>query len=336
MPELRRDPVVERWVVIAPERSNRPRDDAGGDAILRGDPALCPFCPGNESRTTREVHADRPAGSVADDPAWTLRVVTNKFPALVAGGDPEPRSEGMHERMDAVGAHEVVIEGRDHAAEWSELPPDAAERTLFAFRARMRAHAADPRVLHVQAFKNHGPSAGASLEHGHAQLIATPIVPMTVREEIAGAERHWRRSGACVYCELVEGERRDGRRVVLDAEGFLAVAAYAPRVPFETWVLPAEHRDSFEECDDASLRSFARVLRETVARMRRALGRPDYNYLLHSAPCRERGLRHYHWHVEIFPRPRTEPAGRFEWGTGIHIVTTPPEEAARTLREARL
>ncbi|HSQ58948.1 MAG TPA: DUF4931 domain-containing protein [Acidobacteriota bacterium] len=334
MPELRRDPVVDRWVVVAPDRRNRPRDEAGGDPVLRGDPAVCPFCPGHESETTREVYADRPEGSAGDDPAWTLRVVTNKFPALVAGGDAETRSEGLLERRNAGGAHEVVIESRDHAAEWSELSAEAAERTLFAIRARMRAHAADPRVRHVQAFKNHGPSAGASLEHGHAQLIATPFVPATVREELDGAERHWRRNATCVYCDLVDEERRDGRRVILDAEGFLAVAAYAPRVSHEAWILPAEHRASFEECDDASLRGFARVLRETIARLRDALGRPDYNYLLHSAPCRERGLRPYHWHVEVLPR--SARAAGFEWGTGIHIVTTPPEEAARTLREARI
>ncbi|HET9951261.1 MAG TPA: galactose-1-phosphate uridylyltransferase [Candidatus Eisenbacteria bacterium] len=331
MPELRRDPVVGRWVIIAAERRFRPRDfDARGSAAPTG-PDVCPFCPGHESYTTPEILAFRPPGSPANGPGWTTRVVPNKFPALQIEGELERRGEGIYDRMNGIGAHEVIIESPDHSKELSELSVEEIERVLLAFRERMRDLKNDLRFRYILVFKNHGSAAGASLEHGHAQLIATPIIPRVVQEELDGSLQHFRLKERCVFCDIVEQELRDGRRLVREDGGFVAIAPFAPRFSFETWILPKRHQASFEELETEGLEALARVLRDTLGRLRRALDRPSYNFLIHTAPCRETHLEHYHWHLEIFPK-LAHVAG-FEWGTGFYINTTPPEESAKYLRE---
>jgi UDPglucose--hexose-1-phosphate uridylyltransferase len=178
-------------------------------------------------------------------------------------------------------------------------------------------------------FKNHGDLAGASIAHAHSQLIATPIVPMMVEEELAGGLQHFRIKQRCIWCDIVRQER-GGARVVLEEQGFMALAPFAPRVPFETWVLPIGHRSSYETTPGEELLPLATVIGQILRRMAETLGDPPYNLMLHSAPLRARTLDHFHWHLEIVPK-LTGLAG-FEWGTGFFINPTPPEEAARYLR----
>jgi UDPglucose--hexose-1-phosphate uridylyltransferase len=318
-------------VIIAAERRFRPRDFDAQRGTPADGPELCPFCPGHESYTPPEILAYRAPGTTANGPGWWTRVVANKFPALQIEGELERRGEGIYDRMNGIGAHEVIIESPDHSKELSELSVEDIERVLLAFRERMRDLKNDLRIRYILVFKNHGAGAGASLEHGHGQLIATPIIPKVVQEELDGALRHYRLKERCVYCDIVEQELREGRRLVREEDGFVAIAPFAPRFSFETWILPKRHQASFDETDTASLAALARILRDTLGRLRRALDKPNYNFLLHTSPCRESQLEHYHWHLEIFPK-LAHVAG-FEWGTGFYINTTPPEESAKYLRE---
>ena len=329
MPELRKDPVVGRWVIIATERARRPSDWNGRNGA-EGEREACPFCPGNERYTPSEVLAERPPGGTANGEGWATRVVPNKFPALQVEGGLDRRGEGIYDRMNGIGAHEVIIEGREHERELSELTIAEITRVLRAYRDRIVDLKNDLRFRYILIFKNHGEAAGATLEHGHTQLIATPIIPMVVQEELEGSLQHFRLKERCVYCDIIDQELRDGRRVVMQNAAFLAIEPFAPRFPFETWILPKRHRSAFEETGDAELPSLAAALKETLGRLRRALDRPHYNFLIHTAPCRDPHLDHYHWHLEIMPR-LTKVAG-FEWGTGFYINPTPPEEAAQYLR----
>jgi len=329
VPELRKDPVVGRWVIISTERARRPSDFVPAPAG-RGSGGLCAFCPGQEARTPSEILALRPPDTKPDTPGWSLRVVPNKFPALRIEGELEPSGEGLYDRMSGVGAHEVVIETPDHHATFAGLGEARIAEVLGAYRDRMLDLEKDPRIQYVMVFKNHGEAAGASLEHPHSQLIATPIVPIMVEEELEGAERHYRIKKRCIWCDIIRQERRGDGRIILEADGFVALAPFAPRFPFETWILPSAHRSGFEETEVAELRPLGRLLGEILRRMGKVLGDPPYNYMLHSAPLRAAGLDHFHWHLEIIPK-LTRVAG-FEWGTGFFINPTPPEEAARYLR----
>ena len=329
MPELRRDPVVGRWVIIAEDRARRP-SDWGKEPLAPAPLDGCPFCPGNERFTPPEVMAIREGGSAANGTGWSTRVIPNKFPALQIEGGLDRRGDGMYDRMNGIGAHEVIIESPDHSAELSDHSLDAIERVLRTYRDRILDLRNDHRFRYILVFKNHGAAAGASLAHGHTQLIATPIIPNVVAEELEGSLQHFRRKERCVFCDIVEQELRDGARIVTRNDDFVSFVPFAPRFPFETWLLPRKHVSSFEEMDPAAFPALAATLQETLRRIHRALNGPPYNFLIHGAPCAEPRLAHYHWHMEIMPK-LTRVAG-FEWGTGVYINSTPPEEAAAYLR----
>jgi UDPglucose--hexose-1-phosphate uridylyltransferase len=329
MPELRKDPVVGRWVIISTERGRRPSDFPSQPVQAQG--GNCVFCPANETKTPPEILAIRSPDSEPNGPGWTLRVVPNKFPALRIEGELEPSGEGLYDRMNGVGAHEVVIETPDHAATLATLPADAVADVLLAFRERMVDLKKDPRFEYILVFKNHGAAAGASLEHPHSQLIATPIIPIMVSEELKGAAEYYEMKERCVWCDVVRQESRSRRRVIMEANGFVALAPFAPRFPFETWILPTVHRSSFEDAGVEELRGLADLLGEFLRRLDRVLHRPPFNFMLHTAPLREGPLEHFHWHLEIIPK-LTNVAG-YEWGTGFFINPVPPEDAAAALRD---
>jgi len=330
MPELRKDPVVDRWVIFASGRSLRPSDFASASEAENGERPPCPFCYGNEEHTPPELLAYRDRGTTPNGVGWRTRVVPNKFPALRVEGVLERRGEGIYDRMNGVGAHEVIVESPQHDKELSELPVEDVERVLTAYRERMTDLKNDLRLRYILLFKNHGERAGASLAHGHSQLIATPIIPQVITEELEGSRRHFELKERCVFCDMIDHELRGRKRLVLENDRYLSIEPFAPRAPFETWILPKRHVSAFEEAEPGEYRDLADLLKETLARIRRALNRPHYNYVLHTAPCREPRLDHYHWHMEILPK--RNPLAGFEWGSGFYINPTPPEEAAEYLR----
>jgi UDPglucose--hexose-1-phosphate uridylyltransferase len=332
VPELRKDPITGRWVIIATDRVRRPSDFSRESVVIQGG-RFCPFCPGNELKTPSEVLAYRNGGG-SNSPGWTVRVVPNKFPALRVEGNLERQGEGMYDKMDGLGAHEVIIETPDHQATLGTLSEKHVESILWAFRDRTLDLKRDIRFKYILFFKNHGEPAGATLEHSHSQLIALPVVPRQVQEEIDGSNRYYQFKERCVYCDMVRQDVDSGVRVVLETEHILAFCPYAPRFPFETWILPRKHASHFETADAAVLESLAWVLRTLIRKMDRVLEHPPFNFMLHTSPLHELPMGHYHWHLEVIPK-LTKIAG-FEWGTGFYLNPTPPEEAARFLRDAGL
>ncbi len=329
MPELRKDPVVGRWVIIAPERAQRPTDYQRHEPRSQG--GLCPFCPGNERLTPHEVLA---YGSAPGGTGWKVRVFPNRFPALRVEGSLVREGEGLYDRMSGVGAHEVVVETPDHQRAMPDLSTQELEAVLCAFRDRMLDLRQDGRLRSIIVFKNQGEAAGATLEHSHSQLIALPILPRHVQVEMAGSRGYFDNKERCLYCDILRQERRDGVRVVAENASSLAFEPWAPRAPFETWVLPKDHSSSFEDSPKAQIEGFAECLHQTLRRIDVALGKPAFNLMLHTGPLNERGLPHYHWHFEIMPI--LGRLGGFEWGSGFYINPTPPEVAAEYLRQARL
>ncbi len=332
MPELRKDPVVGRWVIISTERSRRPTNFSS--VTTERVSSHCPFCPGQEDKTPPEVYASRPGGGGPNAAGWQVRVVPNKFPALQIEGAIDRRGEGLYDKMNGVGAHEVVIEGPSHDQDLADYPVAHIVEVLTAYRERMVDLHRDRRFKYVLIFKNHGAGAGATLEHTHTQLIATPIIPKMVQEELDGARRHFELKERCVFCDIIQQETAEtnGRRVVVANERFIAIEPFAPRFPFETWILPRRHDASYLMArSDEDLVQFATILKDTLQRLNRALDQPPYNFVIHTAPVSEGDLEFYHWHLEIMPK-LTRVAG-FEIGSGFYINPTPPEDAAQYLRE---
>ena len=331
MPELRKDPVVGRWVIISTERSRRPTNFS--PARPQRASGFCPFCPGSEDKTPPEVYAVRSNGAGPNGDGWQVRVVPNKFPALQIEGSLDRRGEGLYDKMNGVGAHEVVIEGPAHDQDLADLPVEHIEQVLLAYRERMLDLHRDRRIRYVLIFKNHGDQAGATLEHTHTQLIATPIIPKSIQEELEGARRYFDLKERCVFCDIVQQETAEGagRRLVSMNDRFLAMAPFAPRFPFETWILPRRHDASYQvlEAQD-EFHDLALMIKDTLGRLNLALDRPPFNFVLHTAPVSDHDLEYYHWHIEILPK-LTRVAG-FEIGSGFYINPTPPEDAAHYLK----
>ncbi len=331
MPELRKDPILGRWVIISVERGKRPTDFVSPSKKRRG--GFCPFCPGNEYTTPPEITAIREDGSAPNEKGWTLRVMPNKFPALQVGGELNKKGEGIYDKMNGVGGHEVIVETPDHNLTLSTISPEAFEDALNAYHLRLKELKNDKNIKYVLIFKNEGEAAGASLEHSHTQLISLPIVPRTVKDEIKGAMDHHEHRERCLFCDIVHQELDDGRRVVLEADDYIAISPFAPRAPFETWILPKHHESAFAP-HNGSFKDLTKVFQTVLKQIDSILDAPPYNFVIHTSPLDIEENEYYHWHIEIMPK-LTKIAG-FEWGSGFYINPTPPEEAAKFLREAKL
>jgi len=337
MSELRKDPVTERWVIISTERGQRPSEFA---PLPRTDKvSLCPFCYGNEDRTPPEIYVVRERNTAPNTPGWLVRVVSNKFPALRVEGNLNREGVGMFDKMNGIGAHEVFIEHPDHRKRgWDYTAPEI-HRIIEAYIARSLDLKRDTRLRYLLIFKNDGEQAGASLSHSHSQLIATPVIPKRAREEMEGARRYFEYKERCVFCDQIREEQRFAERMIFENEHFVAFCPFASRFPFEICLLPKIHRADFSLVDGVERMPLAEAFRTTLRKLNEALSGPQYNWIIHTAPTRllERDANQlgedYHWHVEIIPR-LTRIAG-FEWGTGFYINPTPPEDAARYLREVQ-
>lgn len=329
MPEFRRDPIIGRWIIIATERGKRPVDfKTEKEQSLNG---FCPFCYGHEDKTPAEIVSYRNHGTKPNTEGWWVRVVPNKFPALQIEGSLSRVGEGMYDKMNGIGAHEVIIETPDHRIQLHQIEDKKLEDILWVYRDRTVDLKRDKRFEYILIFKNYGVLAGASLSHPHSQLIATPVVPKRVIEELSGGKSYFDYKERCVFCDMIQQEKSDELRIVLENDDFIAFEPYASRFPFETWILPKVHSSEFEDIQKGEVENLARMLKEINRKISKVLDDPPYNYILHNSPLRENGLPHFHWHIEIIPK-LTKVAG-FEWGTDFYINPTPPEDAAKFLRE---
>ena len=332
MSELRRDPIGGRWVIVQTDNPKGPADfEIEKDPET--DPQKCPFCPDHEDQTPPELLVNRSAGA-ANGPGWSLRTVPNKFPALKIEGDIDREGVGMFDMMNGVGAHEVIIETPDHTKELSELSQEEVEAVIWAYKSRCLDLRKDKRFEYILLFKNHGKAAGASLSHPHTQLIALPMIPKNVQEELHGAQHHYEYKDRCVYCDMVRQEESFEKNMVVSSDAYVAFCPHASRFAFETWIMPKEHFASFDYIEPNMVADLAGILKNVLARVRKVLKAPAYNFVIHTSPIKNSIMEEYHWHIEIMPK-LIKTAG-FEWGTGFYINPTPPELAAKHLKAAKI
>lgn len=328
--QMRQDPVTKHWVLYAPARRRRPHEygsgKTGGGTLSAHDPS-CPFCPGNE-RDLVGIEMEIPDGRGS----WAVRVVPNKYPALTREGSGSRSSAGMYRSMEGFGCHEVIIETPLHNRQPGRMSAEEVGKIVSAYDRRYRALHSLPGIRTVIIFRNHGPEAGTSLLHPHSQVIATGVVPRHIRNRDDAARRYFDDWGRCLYCDMIEQELLDGRRVVVANDRYVAFVPFAAGVPFETWVIPRYHRAVFGGLDGEERAAFARVLHTVLRKLDTAYGDPGYNYVIHSSPGHGGEEPYLHWHLQLRPRLIT-PAG-FEMGSGININPSIPEEDAALLRNA--
>ncbi|MGE5197181.1 MAG: galactose-1-phosphate uridylyltransferase [Deltaproteobacteria bacterium] len=341
MPELRKDPIIGRWVIIATERAKRP-DQFGTQTQEMPPEKPCPFCEGQESHTPPEIYSIRSKHTAANTPGWDLRVVPSIAPFLRIEGDLDRKGKGMYDLMSGIGAHEIIIETNQHTANMADLSEDQLSRVITCYIDRIVDLEKDQRFKYALIFKNHGWSAGGGrVRHSRSQLIATPVNPKRVKEELMGARNYYDYHERCIFCDMVKQEMESKDRLILDIDGFIAIAPFASRFPFEVWIVPKKHSCDFVSLEGQSRVELGRILKKVLAKIKKGLNDPPYNYVIHTAPFRRQKAGYwrsidydYHWHIEIMPR-LTRVAG-FEWGTGFYICPLPPENAAKFLREVEI
>jgi len=339
MPELRRDPIIGRWVIIAVERARRPKGLRGPHAAA--EEKACPFCEGKEAMTPREIIAIRKEDAVANGPGWQVRVIPSKTPFLKVEGQVNRRGKGLYDVINGIGAHEVIVETPQHIANIADLDEVQIAKGITCWIDRVVDLGRDERFKYVQIFKNYGSSSGGgSIRHTRSQLIATPITPKRIKEELQGARSYFEYHERCIFCDIIRQEIETKTRVVADADGFVAMTPFASRFPFEMWIVPKDHNCDFSRMSVESRLYLGRMIKKVLGKVKAGLEDPPYNFVLHTAPFRRPKAKEgywktieddYHWHLEIIPR-LTHSAG-FEWGTGFYICSITPEEAAKYLRE---
>jgi UDPglucose--hexose-1-phosphate uridylyltransferase len=330
MTEFRKDPFVDRWVIIATERAKRPVGHGSSGEV--SDTGECPFCAGYETMTPPEILVLRDESEPPSSPQWTVRVVPNKYPALLRDASGTQIADELYATQDGIGAHEVIIESPSHVTDMALLSDRQFETILRAYGDRITDLRGDRKLRYVLIYKNQGPEAGATLDHVHSQLVALPMVPKLVLEEIAAAKNYYESRRRCVFCDVIGKETEGGERFVIENDRFIVLCPLAPRFPYETWILPKRHASFFERNSHQDNVDLARMLRETLRRLNHSLGNPPFNYVVHSNPLDQDGNDYYHWHIEILPK--LIQVGGFEWGSGFYINTVTPEQSASLLRQA--
>jgi UDPglucose--hexose-1-phosphate uridylyltransferase len=340
--ELRKDYLVDRWVVIATERARRPVDFFKQRAPQTQNFATCPLCPGNEHVTPPAVLVYLPAedGGIKKDKEegdfryknWLIRCVPNMYPAFTPPKNPKDAAQIRRGNNFgyAIGHHEVLIESpnhNDHPAN-AELPQ--LVHLINAYKDRLNNLAQNPYVQYVQIFRNHGLEAGASQSHAHSQIIATPFTPSNVNNELAASKDYWDKQAKCPFCDIIKKEAETSR-FIMDNEHFMVIAPYASVHPMEFWIIPKRHSPNILDLTQVETETFAQTLKTALKALKDLVNDPPYNYGFHLALNKD-AQNYYHWHLEVYPTLAIW-AG-FEKSTGMYINTVNPETAAAELKKA--
>lgn len=333
-PEYRQNQITGWWVVVSPDRAEKP-DSAEAETPLRTPIEECPFCEGKEGGTPPESFAVRD-GTPPNSPGWKIRCVPNRFPAVRTDVDSvafrSAKGRPFAERTATLpgwGVHEVVVESPRHVGSLSELPVEHAEVVALAYRDRWRMLSKQPTVVSGLLFHNSGRNGGASQEHVHSQIVGTPFIPPVLEAELEGAERFHAEHGSDPWGWMMRDALRSGERVVVETESFFVWCPQAGRFAYEMWLAPKERQTRFEDCSDLVAMELGRLLRDLGSRIETRLG-PSFNYYLHSAPFDGKDRPSFRWHWEIVPR--LAGIAGWELGAGMFLNTVPPEMAAAKLR----
>jgi len=329
--EMRQNKATKEWVIFAPFRGKRPHDFKPQKKQREDLPAFdkgCPFCPGNEHMLTNIVF--EMAGEA--NKAWRTRIVPNKFPAVTPEGDGNRFQTGLYVAMPGNGRHEVLIESPQHNHQVALMSPDQAETVIETYHRRYSDLMHDDENMMILIFRNHGPRAGTSLIHPHSQLISTSIVPRYIRQREEEAERYFDEWGRCVFCDILQFETENDRRIVFENSSFVAFVPFAADVPFEIWIVPKRHQADFGQISEEEKSDLAHALLNILFRLYHKLNDPDYNYIVNTSPRYRADEPQLHWYIQIRPRLTTQ-AG-FEIGSGISINPSLPEADADFLNNA--
>ncbi|XP_071721072.1 ADP-glucose phosphorylase [Rutidosis leptorrhynchoides] len=331
-PEIRKDTINNRFVILSPARSRRP-SDFKSKSQPKPDPnttqSSCPFCAGNEHQCAPEIFR-LPENS---DSGWKVRVIENLYPAVSRDDKVKPECCVVNGEVSVggFGFHDVIIESPVHSVHLPDLEPGEVAVVLLAYKKRIQQLCGVDSISYVQVFKNHGASAGASLSHSHSQIIALPVVPTTASNRLDSMTEYHNQTGDCILCNI-----RNDKFVIDESTHFISIAPFASTFPFETWIVPRYHSSHYHELDEDKAVDLGGLLKLTLQKLSIQLNDPPYNLMIHTSPLRidSSQLPYTHWYIQIVPQLST--IGGFEMGTGCYINPVFPEDTATILKELQL
>lgn len=337
MSELRKDPVVGRWVIIDQELTQSTKDFSEPKEAIITDPSTCPFCQGHEHMTLPEILGYRPPETQKDKPGWWIRVFANQPAILRIEGNLKRQGVGMFDMTSGIGAHEIIVDSPDHEKTYIELSDNQVEKVIWAYRDRIIDLQKDERFRYILIFKNHGINPCIKTSHSHSQLIATPVIPKALKEELNGAKAHYSYKERCIYCDIIRQETIMKDRLVEENDHFAAFVPFAARFPYEISIMPKKHECDFSKITKEQAMDMSKILKSVLWKLYKGLDKPAYSFVLHTCPNHvpketlwDTMQLDFHWHLEIIPR-LLKPTG-LEMGSGFYINPTPPEEAAAFLK----
>jgi UDPglucose--hexose-1-phosphate uridylyltransferase len=214
-----------------------------------------------------------------------------------------------------------------------DASPEQVREVIWAYKQRLIEIKKNPRFKHFMIVKNSGKGV-SNFSHSHSHIVATPIIPKRIEEELEGAREYYHYHDRCLFCDVVRQESKEGSRVVYENSEFIVFCPFAARFPFEMEITPKKHMPFFEAIENDLVTSLGKALQTALKKMQKLLPGQPFNYVFHTSPCSDSYKDFYHWHIEIIPK-LTKVAG-FEWGSGFYINPTPPEEAAEMLRKTEI
>ncbi|OGQ58229.1 MAG: galactose-1-phosphate uridylyltransferase [Deltaproteobacteria bacterium RIFCSPLOWO2_02_FULL_53_8] len=330
MSEMRLNLITRDWVVIASERAKRPEEFTNSRPERPVPPAYlhsCPFCVGNERKTSEDRFR------LSDGDGWRIRVVANRYPAVSLSGEKVRRADVLMRSVSGVGIHEVIVEHPVHNVNMAHFEGKHLEDVIRVYKERFVAANLDPRVEHVIIFKNYGAGAGTAVDHPHAQLIATPVVPYQFRDRVRAAMHFFDDTGECLHCAMLRRELAEGARIITDTGHFTTFIPYAALSPFHTWIFPKRHSASFSDMAEAETGELAYHLKTLLAKFYYGLENPDFNFVIRSSRPQDARNEYCHWYMSVVPKLSTT-AG-FELGSSMYVNIVPPEDCAAFMRSAR-
>ncbi len=326
MPQLRQNIITGDWVVIAPERAKRPSDFVTRDTVKQQTKEDCPFCTNSPEYKKRLKKFD----------TKNIWVIPNKYPAFVEIKTKKPIlsykvENDFYRARPSTGGHDVVVI-KEHDTDLPHFSKEIWIELLETFDRRYEYFDKLCNVAYTMPIYNHGQAGGASIEHPHAQIFASNIIPNLITKEIHHTEKYFEHNGSCAFCELINHEKKFKKRIIFENKDFVAFTFYAARFPFEIWILPKEHQSRYENEAKRKYHTLADCLMDVFGKLNATLNDPPVNFFVHNLPNTISETDYYHWHIEI--APRVTGYGGYEMGSGNVIDVVTPEDTAKYLRDS--
>ncbi len=335
--EMRFDISSKDWVLIATGRARRPETFKKQKRKKSEVPiSQCPFCNISNNQVPTVIFFDNkklpfnPKKGVIPK-KWTTLSIPNKYPAVRPSEALDEQVEGgLYQTVNAVGYHEVVVT-RDHKKQLAQLSINKIKEVIDVYHERYLDLMKEKFVNYISIFQNHGVEAGASVSHPHSQILTTPLIDADLRRAILKVQNYFKKNKKCIYCLMIEWEKKVKKRIVFENKDFLVICPFASKVAFEMIITPKKHLPYFEKIAESEKENLAEAFKIALAKLYKGLGDPAYNFYLHTAPCDGKNYDSYHWHWTILPK--TGIWAGFEIGTKMEISTIEPEKAAEYLRK---